>query len=63
MEVVIPRMKRAARRAVIAVVPYASAWSEEPSHKSRFNEHDELAALASKYKIILEGHELVLWIG
>ena len=60
---VIPRMKKAAKEAVIIVVPYGDAWRDEPSHKCRFNEHDELAAMASKYKIILEGHELVLWIG
>jgi hypothetical protein len=61
MELVVPRMLMAADKAVIAVVPYASAWSGEPSHKCRFNEYDELAALASRYKVMLDGKELVLW--
>lgn len=63
LNVVMPKLKEAAREAVVAVVPYGEAWSDEPSHKCRFYEDDELTNLASTYKIILNGQELVLWIG
>jgi len=63
LNIVMPRLQKAAGKAVVAVVPYGEAWGDEPSHKCRFWINDELSAMASKYKIILQGHELVLWIG
>ena len=61
LNTVMPRLMHASREGVIAVVPYGEAWKDEPSHKCRFYEDDELAAMASKYKKILDGQELVLW--
>lgn len=63
LNTVMPRLQRAAGKAVVAVVPYGNAWKDEPSHKCRFWINDELSSMASKYKIILQGHELILWIG
>lgn len=62
LEVVLPRLRGAARKAVIIVVPYGDNWGGEPNHKCRFYEDDELAFLSNKYKIIRDGIELVYWL-
>lgn len=58
---VLPTCLAAAKKAVIFLVPYGTNWSDEECHKCLFYENDELAARASKYKIIRDGLELVLW--
>ena len=60
---VIPNMINAADKGVIAVVPYKDAWSGEPSHKCKFNEFDELAAVSTGHKKMLNEMELAIWIG
>lgn len=60
-KIVMPRLTKAARKAVIIVVPYADNWAGEPYHKCRFYEDDEFASLFDKYKIIREGAEIVYW--
>jgi len=60
---VLPKCLAAAKKAVIFVVPYGTNWADEPCHKCLFYEDDELCALASRYKIIRNGIELVLWFG
>jgi hypothetical protein len=62
MEVVLPRLKKAARKAVIIIVPYGDNWGGEPNHKCRFYEDDELAFMSNRYKIIRNGLELVYWL-
>lgn len=65
---VLPRLCEIALEAVIVLVPYADNWKEEPSHRCRFYEDDEFAALAKKYKRIRDtedgtrqGIEIVYW--
>lgn len=60
-DVVLPRLLKAARKAVIVLVPYADNWAGEPNHKCRFYENDEFAAKAIKYKIIRNGVEIAYW--
>jgi hypothetical protein len=62
LETVIPKLTRAAKKALIVLVPYAEAWSNCDVHRSRFYENDEVAELASRYKIIRDGMEIVYWI-
>jgi len=61
-DVVLPRFFLAAKKAIVIVVPYGNNWPNEPNHKCRFYENDELAALSSRYKIIRGGAEIVYWI-
>jgi len=56
-----PNLVNAANRAVITIVPYAMAWSDEPSHKCYFYEDDEFAVLQDRYKIIFGEQEIVYW--
>jgi len=58
---ILPACTAAADKAVVFLVPYGIAWSDEPSHKCLFYETDELAVKAKRYKIIRDGVELVLW--
>jgi len=60
-DIVLPRLLKAARKAVIVLVPYADNWAGEPNHKCRFYENDEFAAKATKYKIIRNGVEIAYW--
>jgi hypothetical protein len=66
---VIPKLCQAARKAVVLLTPYANNWGSEPTHRCRFYDNDELAALSSKYKRIRDnpdegtvGIEIVYWI-
>lgn len=61
LNIILPKCLQATRKAVVFVVPYADNWGDEPSHKCRFYEDDELAAESVKWKRILNGQELVLW--
>lgn len=61
MEVVLPRCLSRAKEAVVFIAPYADKkWAHAPEHRVQLDEHDELAAQATRYKI-LDGVELVLW--
>jgi hypothetical protein len=62
LETVIPKLRKIARKALVVLVPYADAWSGTPEHCLRFYENDEMAGLASRYKIIRDGQEIVYWI-
>lgn len=61
LDSVLPTCLSYARKAVVFVVPYGEYWSDEPSHCCLFYETDELTALATRYKVIRDGKELVLW--
>lgn len=63
LEVLMPKVLNSARKAVIFVVPYGNlGWEDEPEHKVRLTENDELAGMASRFKRLLpNGEELVLW--
>ncbi len=61
LDVILPKCIKHAKEAVIFVIPYADNWGDEPSHRCRFYEDDELAAQALKYKKIHNDQELVLW--
>jgi hypothetical protein len=62
METVLPKCLKHARKAVIFVAPYRdAAWSDAPEHRVRLSEEDELAAQASRWRLLLDGKELVLW--
>lgn len=60
-DVVFPELIYCSKKAVITVVPYGEAWSGEPSHKCRFYENDEFAAMNDYYKIIFGGKEIAYW--
>lgn len=60
LDCIIPKCLDIAKRAVVVVVPYGDNWGDEPSHKCRFYENDELCALSTKWKRIHNGQELVL---
>lgn len=61
LNVVVPKLRRAARKALIVLVPYAMNW-EDVYHCCRFYEDDEFAGLATKYKKIRDDKEIVYWI-
>ncbi len=61
LDVILPKCIKHAREAVFFVIPYGDNWGDEPSHRCRFYEDDELAAQALKYKKIYNDHELALW--
>lgn len=69
LNIVVPKLCAAARKAVVILTPYAANWGGEPTHRCRLYENDELAALATKYKRIRDnpdegtkGIEIVYWL-
>ena len=59
---ILPKCWNITRKGFIFIVPYKDiGWGGEPRHKVELQENDELACFASKYKIIHDGKELVLW--
>ena len=60
MDIVLSKCREQAGKETIIIVPYRNAWRDEPSHKCRFTENDELAKQAYKYEVIHE--ELIMWI-
>lgn len=60
LDSILPKCLSMSRKAVVFVVPYGDNWGDEPSHKCRFYEHDELCALSTKWKRIHNGQELAL---
>jgi len=69
LNIVVPKLCFAARKAVVILTPYADNWGDEPTHRCRLYEDDELAALATKYKRIRDnpdegsiGIEIVYWL-
>lgn len=67
LNIVIPKLRKAARKAVIILVPYGKNWAGESSHCCRFYENDELAEMSEKYKrirnnVVEVGIEIVYWL-
>jgi hypothetical protein len=61
MEIVLPKCLSRAREAVVFIAPYADKrWADAKEHRVQLDEYDELAARATRYKI-LDGVEIVLW--
>lgn len=58
---VLPECLRCARKAVVFLVPFATNWAEDPSHRCLFYKGDELFTLAERFKVIRNNIELVLW--
>jgi hypothetical protein len=66
--IVMPKLFKAAKKAVVALVPYGDNWSSANNHQCRFYENDEFAAMATRYKRIRDnpdegkvGIEIVFW--
>ena len=59
---VLPKCWNIVRKGFVFIVPYRNiGWGKEPNHKVELQENDELAAQASKYKIVYGNKELILW--
>jgi hypothetical protein len=62
LNIVVPKLRGVARKALVILVPYGEFWKGEPTHRCWFYENDEMAGLASRYKKIRDGREIVYWI-